>query len=61
MNLYRVLLETNHKFGIKHHPRYARANNINEAWNEANKHGAEWNKTHRNKCVVYSVTFHEAL
>ena len=46
---------------IKRHIKYARAENIKEAWNEANHIGAEFNNKWRNKCVVYGVKFVENL
>lgn len=61
MKLYRVLLEIQPKSGIKHLPRYVQANDIKEAWLLANNVGASYNLSHRSKCVVYSVNFHEAL
>jgi hypothetical protein len=61
MNLYRVLLELNFKSGIKHLPRYTQAKTISDAWDNSRKIAGDYNETHRNKCVVYAVKFHESL
>ncbi len=61
MKLYRVTLEIQAKHGIMHLPRYVKAGSIEEAWTMANSRGAEYNETHRNKCVVYGVKFHEEV
>jgi hypothetical protein len=56
MKTYKALLEIQRKQGISRVAKTVKAVNLDKAWTEAQKAGGKYNKTHKNKCVVYSVT-----